>query len=98
MPQIIFKQETPVANVIEDIRKLGKGLILGRPGNNLERNDHYSIRNNLNFNTEKTSNTHTLHSNNYVPIPTKESRNNAIALHGVTPNQHVHRWINTPVL
>jgi hypothetical protein len=43
--------------------------------------------------------THTpFHSNNYIPIQREKTRNNATALHAVTPNQHAHMWINTPCL
>jgi hypothetical protein len=59
----IFKPNTPLAKVV-DIGKLGKGLakqdhtiVVGGPGNSLERNYHYSFENGLGFNAERTSNT-----------------------------------------
>jgi hypothetical protein len=52
----IFKPNAALAKVVEDIGKLVKGLtkqdhiiIVGGPGNSLERNYHYSIENDLNF-------------------------------------------------
>jgi hypothetical protein len=46
----IFKPSVPLENVIEDLANLGKDLtkedhivIVGGPGNSLERNYHYSI-------------------------------------------------------
>jgi hypothetical protein len=55
----IFKPNAPFAKVV-DIRKLGKGLakqdhiiIVGGPGNSLQRNYHYSIENDLNFIEER---------------------------------------------
>jgi hypothetical protein len=60
----IFKPNAPLANVVEDPRKLGKNLtkrdhvvIVGGPGNSLNRNYHYSIEKDINFIVEKTSNT-----------------------------------------
>jgi hypothetical protein len=51
------------AKVAEDMGKLGKGLtkqdhiiVVRRPGNNLERNCHYSIENDAKFIAERISN------------------------------------------
>jgi hypothetical protein len=60
----IFKPNAPLENVVEDIGKLGKDLtkqdhiiIVGGPGNSLDRNYHYSIEDDLNYIAEWTSNT-----------------------------------------
>jgi hypothetical protein len=53
----IFKPSDPDAKVVEDIGKFCKGLtkqdhhiiIVGGPGNSLDRNYHYSIENDLNL-------------------------------------------------
>jgi hypothetical protein len=57
----IFKPNAPLANAVHDIGKLGRDLtkqnhiiIMGGPGNSLERVCHYSIENNLNFTAERT--------------------------------------------
>jgi hypothetical protein len=58
----IFKPNAPPANV-EDLGKFGKDLtkqdhiiIVGGPGNSLDRNHHYSIEADLNHTAERTSN------------------------------------------
>jgi len=58
----IFKPNAPLANVIEDLRKLGKDftkqdhiVIVGGPGNSLDRNCYYQI--DIKFIAERTSNT-----------------------------------------
>jgi hypothetical protein len=60
----IFKPNAPLVNVVEDLRKLGKDftkqdriVILGGPGNSLDRNCHYQIEKNINFIAERMSNT-----------------------------------------
>jgi hypothetical protein len=60
----IFKPIAPLSNVVEDLGMLGKDLtkqdhiiIVGGPGNSLDRNYHYSIEDDLNFIAERTSNT-----------------------------------------
>jgi hypothetical protein len=60
----ILKPNAPLAKVIEDIGKLGKGLtkqdhiiVVRGPGNSLDRNFHYSIKKDLHFIAERTSNT-----------------------------------------
>jgi hypothetical protein len=57
----IFKQNNPLENVFEGIRKICKGLtkqnhiiIAGGPGKSLERKYQYSIKNDLNFIAERT--------------------------------------------
>jgi hypothetical protein len=59
-----FKPNSSLTKVVEDIRKLGKGLtkqhhiiIVGGPANSLDRNFHYSIENDLNFTADRTLNT-----------------------------------------
>ncbi|PNF27593.1 hypothetical protein B7P43_G02276 [Cryptotermes secundus] len=59
----IFKPNAALANVAEDIGKLGKGLAkqehvntVGGPGKSLDRNYHYLTENDLNFIAESTSN------------------------------------------
>jgi hypothetical protein len=61
---IQFKPNAPLANVVEDLRKLGKDLtkqdhiiIMGGPGNSLDRNFNYCIEKDINFIAERTSNT-----------------------------------------
>jgi hypothetical protein len=46
----MFKPNAPLANVVEDLGKLGNNLnkrdhiiIVGGPGNSLDRNYHYSV-------------------------------------------------------
>ncbi|KDR19419.1 hypothetical protein L798_06193 [Zootermopsis nevadensis] len=60
----IFKPNAPLANVIEDLGKLGKGLtkqdhilIVGGPGNSLDRNKKYSIEKDVDFIAKRTTNT-----------------------------------------
>jgi hypothetical protein len=60
----IFKPNAPLANVVENLGKLGKDLTkrdhiitVGGPGNSLDRNHHYSTEDDLNFIAERTSNT-----------------------------------------
>jgi hypothetical protein len=60
----ILKPTAPLANVVEDLKKLGKNLtnrdhvfIVGGPGKRLDRNSHYSIAKDINFIAERTSNT-----------------------------------------
>jgi hypothetical protein len=60
----IFKPNTPLANVVEDLGNLGKDLtkqdhivLVGGPGNNLDNNYHYSIEEELNFFAKNTSHT-----------------------------------------
>lgn len=60
----IFKPNAPLANVIEDLENLGKDLtkqdhivIVGGPGNSLDRNYHYSIEEDLSFIAKRTSHT-----------------------------------------
>jgi glycerol dehydrogenase-like iron-containing ADH family enzyme len=60
----IFKPNAPLANVVEDVRKLSKDLnkqdhivIVGGAGNSLDVNQDYSIDKDLNFIAERTSNT-----------------------------------------
>lgn len=57
----IFKPNAPLKNVVEDLTNLGKDLtkkdhivIVGGPGNSLERNYHYSIEKDLNLNARRT--------------------------------------------
>jgi hypothetical protein len=59
----IFKPNFPLANVIEDVRKLGKDLTkqdrivtVGEAGNSLDINQDCSIDKGLNFIRERTSN------------------------------------------
>jgi hypothetical protein len=59
-----FKPNAPLANVVEDLGKLGKDLtkqdhivIVGGPGNSLDRNYSYSIEKDINFIAERTANT-----------------------------------------
>jgi hypothetical protein len=59
----IFKPNAPLENV-EDLANLGKDLtkedhivIVGWPGNSLERNYHYSIEKDLNFIARRTDHT-----------------------------------------
>jgi hypothetical protein len=60
----IFKPNAPLAKVVEDLGKLGKGLTkqdhirsVGRPGNSLDRNQYYSVEKDVNFIAERTTNT-----------------------------------------
>jgi hypothetical protein len=60
----IFKPNASLENIVEDLANLGKGLtkkdhivIVGGPGNNLERNHHYSIERDLNFIARRTDHT-----------------------------------------
>jgi hypothetical protein len=60
----IFKPSAPLANFVEELGKLGKNLtkrdhvvIVGGPGNKLDRNYHYSIEKDINFIAERTSST-----------------------------------------
>jgi len=60
----IFKPNAPLENVDEDLTNLGKDLtkkdhivIVGGPGNSLERNYHYSIEKDLNFIARRTDHT-----------------------------------------
>jgi hypothetical protein len=60
----IFNPNAPLANVVEDLGKLGKNLtkqdhvvIVEGPGNSLGRNYHYSIEKDINFIAERISNT-----------------------------------------
>jgi hypothetical protein len=57
----IFKPNASLENIVEDLANLGKVLtkkdhivIVGGPGNNLERNHHYSIKKDLNFIARRT--------------------------------------------
>jgi hypothetical protein len=59
-----FKPNAPLTKVVEDLGKLGKGLtkqdhiaIVGGPGNSLDRNHYYSVEEDVNFITERTTNT-----------------------------------------
>jgi len=61
---IIFQRNAPLENVVEDLANLGKDLtkkdhfvIVGGPGNSLERNYHYSIEKDLNFIARRTDHT-----------------------------------------
>jgi hypothetical protein len=60
----IFKPNVPLAKVVKDLGKLGKDrtkqdhiVIVGGPGNILDRNHYYSVENNVNFIAERTANT-----------------------------------------
>jgi hypothetical protein len=60
----IFKPNAPLENVVEDLANLGKDLtkkdhiiIVGGPGNSLERNCHYSIEKDLSFIAKRTDHT-----------------------------------------
>jgi hypothetical protein len=60
----LFKPNAPLANVVEDLGKFGKNLtkrdhvvIVGGPGNSLDRNYHYSIEKDIYFIAERTSST-----------------------------------------
>jgi hypothetical protein len=60
----IFKPNAPLAKVVDDLGKLGKGLtkkdhivIVGGPGNSLDRNQYYSVEKDVNFIAERTTNT-----------------------------------------
>jgi hypothetical protein len=60
----IFKPNAPLAKVVADLGKLGKGLtkqdnivIVGGPGNSLDRNHYYSVEKDVNFIAERTANT-----------------------------------------
>ena len=60
----IIKPNAPLANVVEDLGKLGKDLtkqdhiiIVGGPGNSLDRNFNYSIEEDINNIAERTVNT-----------------------------------------
>jgi hypothetical protein len=60
----IFKPNAPLAKVVEDLGKLGTGLtkqdhivIVGGPGNSLDRNHCYSVEKDVNFIAERTANT-----------------------------------------
>lgn len=52
----IFTPNVPLQNVVEDLGNLGKDrtVIEGGPGNNLDRNCHYSIKKDLNFFARRT--------------------------------------------
>jgi hypothetical protein len=57
----ICKPNAPLANVVEDLGKLGNDLtkwdpiiIVGGPRNSLDRNDHYSMKNDINFIAERS--------------------------------------------
>jgi len=57
----IFKPNASLENIVEDLANLGEVLtkkdhivIVGGPGNNLERNHHYSIKKDLNFIARRT--------------------------------------------
>jgi glycerol dehydrogenase-like iron-containing ADH family enzyme len=57
----IFKPNTPLANVTEDVRKLGEDLtkqdhvfVVGA-GNSLDTNQYYSTDKDVSFNAERTS-------------------------------------------
>jgi len=58
----IFKPNAPLANVVEDLRKLGNRLTkrdhikMGGPGKSLDRNYQYSIVKDINFIAEKSNN------------------------------------------
>jgi hypothetical protein len=54
----IFKPNASLTKALESIGRLRKGLtnVVGRPGNSLERNYHYSIENYFNFIAERISN------------------------------------------
>jgi hypothetical protein len=59
-----FKPNAPLAKVVEDLGKVGKGLtkqdhivIVGGPGNSLDRNHYYSVEKDVNFTVERTANT-----------------------------------------
>jgi hypothetical protein len=59
----IFKPNVPLANLVEDLGKLGKDLtkqdhiaVVGGPGNSLDRNYNYSIEKD-NYIAERTTNT-----------------------------------------
>ena len=58
----IFKPNGPLEDIVEDLANLGKDLtkkdhivIVGGPGNSLERNYHYSVEEDLNFIARRTS-------------------------------------------
>jgi hypothetical protein len=60
----IFKPDAPLANIVEDVRKLGTHLIkqdltltVGWAGNSLDTNQHYCVGKDLYFIAEITSNT-----------------------------------------
>jgi hypothetical protein len=60
----IFKSNAPLANVVEDLGKLGNDLskrdhiiTVGGPGNSLGKNYHHSIEKDINFITESSNNT-----------------------------------------
>jgi hypothetical protein len=60
----IFKPNAPLANVVENLGKLGKDLtkqdrivVVGGPGNSLDRNYNYSIEKDINYIAERTTNT-----------------------------------------
>jgi hypothetical protein len=55
----IFKPDAPLENVVEDVANLGKDLtvIVGGPGNSLDRNYHCSIEKDLNFIARRTDHT-----------------------------------------
>jgi hypothetical protein len=64
----IFKPNASLAKIVEDIGTLGKGLteqdhiiLVGGPGNSLDRNFHYSIENDPNFIADRTLNTNVGH-------------------------------------
>jgi hypothetical protein len=58
----IYKPNAPLINVVEDLRKLGNNLTkqdhikIGRPGNSLDRNYHYSLVKEINLIPEKSNN------------------------------------------
>jgi len=57
----IFKPNAPLANVVEDLRKIGNNLTkrdhikMGGPGNSLDRNYQDSIVKDINFIAEKSN-------------------------------------------
>jgi hypothetical protein len=59
----IFKPNAPLAKVVEDLGKLGKGLtkqdhiIVGGSGNSLDRNYYHSVEKDANFIAERAANT-----------------------------------------
>jgi hypothetical protein len=66
----IVKPNAPLAKAVEDLVKLGKGLakqdhivIMGGPGNSLDRHYHYAIEKDLNFIAERMTNTNVAFSN-----------------------------------
>jgi hypothetical protein len=60
----IFKPNAPLANIVEDLWKLGKDfnkrdhiVTVGGPGQSLDRNYHYQIEKDINFIAGRKSNT-----------------------------------------